>query len=196
MSELSVQVRTMPEAGPPGRVGRRPRRSASPASPRRRPARIMSFSSWLRMWQCQTYSQPKLATSLVDRSIGLPSGSMLVKPSVEPIGSAGSSGRKLLGTLKGRLVGRRRDRPQRHDRVLQRADPDRVLPAQLVGVGQPDGPVPADAVDELHVEQVEVDRVGVDTVVGDLPDLRAVRPAGLRSECEPTSLMSSVGGSA
>ena len=27
--------------------------------------RIMSFSSWLRMWQCHTYSQPKLWFSLV-----------------------------------------------------------------------------------------------------------------------------------
>ena len=32
----------------------------------------MSISSWLRMWQCQTYSQPKLVTSLTIGSVGLP----------------------------------------------------------------------------------------------------------------------------
>ena len=42
--------------------------------------RIMSISSWLRMWQCQTYSQPKLTYWLVIGAVGLPAGSMLLKP--------------------------------------------------------------------------------------------------------------------
>ena len=45
-------------------------------------ARIMSFSSWLRMWQCHTYSQAKLTTVFV---VGGTSGACvmgltLVKP--------------------------------------------------------------------------------------------------------------------
>ncbi len=40
--------------------------------------RIMSISSWLRMWQCQTYSQPKLTSWLVIGLVGLPCGSMLL----------------------------------------------------------------------------------------------------------------------
>ena len=37
-----------------------------------------------------------------------------------------------------------------------------------------DGAVPTDAVEELHVEEVEVDRVGIHAVVGEFPDLGAV----------------------
>ena len=58
-----------------------------------------------------------------------------------------------------------------HDDVLQRTHLDGFLPAQFIGLRRGDEVVPAHAVDELHVEQVEVDRVGVDAVVGDLPDL-------------------------
>ena len=47
---------TKVEANPSGLIGG----SASDTG------RIMSISSWLRMWQCQTYSQPKL-TSVRDR---------------------------------------------------------------------------------------------------------------------------------
>ena len=66
---------------------------------------------------------------------------------------------------------RGKDRPQGDDGVLQRADPYRVLPAQLVGVGPPDGPVPADPVEQLHIEEMEMDGVRVHAVVGDPPDL-------------------------
>src|SRR4030042_1419757 len=68
--------------------------------------RIMSFSSWPRMWQCHTYSCPKLAMMLTVgvSSSGCPVfGLMLVKPSKEPSGIAGFRGRMLLGTGKGSL---------------------------------------------------------------------------------------------
>ncbi len=41
------------------------------------------------MWQCQTYSQPKLTSWLVIALVGLPAGSMLLKSLVEPAGSIG-----------------------------------------------------------------------------------------------------------
>ncbi len=43
-----------------------------------------------------------------------------------------------------------------------------------VGVGSTDKPVPADAVDHLHIIHMPVDRVGVNTIMGDLPDLGPV----------------------
>ena len=43
-----------------------------------------------------------------------------------------------------------------------------------VGVRLADDAVPAHPVEQLHVVQVEVDRVRVHAVVGELPDLRAV----------------------
>src|SRR5512147_1265409 len=55
--------------------------------------RIMSISSWLRMWQCHTYSQPKLTSLLRMGAVGLPFGSMLLNPTVEPVGIIGFSGR-------------------------------------------------------------------------------------------------------
>ncbi len=73
----------------------------------------------------------------------------------------------------------RRDGLQGDHDVLQRIHPDGVLPAHLVGVGRPERAVPADAVDHLHVEQVEVDEVGVHAVVGDLPELRLAVPDDL-----------------
>ena len=60
----------------------------------------------------------------------------------------------------------------------ERADADRVLPAQLGCVGGNDDVIPRDPVQHLHVVQVEVDRVGVHAVVRDLPDLRAVADIG------------------
>ena len=109
---------------------------------------------------------------------------------VEPIGIVGLSGRMLSGSPKF-ICGR--DRPQRDDRVLERADADGVLPAELVVVGRPDGAVPADAVDELHVEEVEVDRVRVHAVVRDLPDLRAVRRRPAQSGVIESSRISVAG---
>ena len=49
-----------------------------------------------------------------------------------------------------------------------------VLPAQLARLRRDDDVVPRHPVEHLHVVQVEVDRVRVDAVVGDAPDLRAV----------------------
>ncbi len=68
----------------------------------------------------------------------------------------------------------RDNRAQGNDGVLQRADADGILPAQLGGLRLADDAVPADPVEQLHVIQVEVDRVRVHAVVGELPDLRAV----------------------
>ena len=71
--------------------------------------RIMSISSWLRMWQCQTYSQPKLTYWLVIGAVGLPAGSTLLKPIDAPGGAIGLSRRMLLGISNGStgMIGRR-----------------------------------------------------------------------------------------
>ena len=47
-----------------------------------------------------------------------------------------------------------------------------------------DDVVPGDPVHDLHVVQVEVDRVGIDTVMGDAPDLRAVSRVGDRRDLD------------
>ncbi len=83
----------------------------------------------------------------------------------------------LSGTPKGSPRGHRLEGD---DGVLEGADADGVLPAQLRRVGEADEAVPADAVEHLHVVQVEVDRMGVDAVMGDLPDLDFVRVDDLR----------------
>ena len=64
-----------------------------------------------------------------------------------------------------------------HEDVFQRVHADGVLEAVLVGVDHVliDGTVPADAVDDLHVHEVEVNGVGVDAVVGDPPELGFTR---------------------
>src|SRR5512146_2765453 len=69
--------------------------------------RIMSISSCARMWQCQTYSQPKLVISLTTVT-GLLPVSILAKPGalfalLAPMGSVTSNGRTLLGRLQGRF---------------------------------------------------------------------------------------------
>ena len=80
------------------------------------------------------------------------------------------------------------ERQGRHNRanseicVLQRADPDGLLPAQLGRIGRLDNVVPGDTVEHLGIEAVDVDRVCVDTVVGDLPDLGAVIAGGDRRD--------------
>ncbi len=64
--------------------------------------RIMSISSWLRMWQCQTYSQPKLVRTLVIGGfMGFANASTLLNIAVEPSGIIGLSGRTLSGSPKG-----------------------------------------------------------------------------------------------
>src|SRR5665648_1029887 len=81
--------------------------------------RIMSISSWLRMWQCHTYSHPKLATTFSIGAIGLPAASVLLNPAsvplgpfcapMAPMGIIGFSGRSLSGTPNGMVgtIGRR-----------------------------------------------------------------------------------------
>ena len=73
--------------------------------------RIMSISSWLRMWQCHTYSQPKLTIWLMIGATGLPFASVLLKPASVPLGPfteplaprgiIGFSGRTLSGAPNG-----------------------------------------------------------------------------------------------
>ena len=92
-------------------------------------------------------------------------------PIIEPMGSIGFSGRTAIRNTE---VDLRSDRLESDDRILERAHPNRVLPAQLVVVGRSDRVVPAHTVDDLHVEQVEVDGVRIHAVVRDLPDLRTV----------------------
>ena len=117
-----------------------------------------------------TYSQPKLTYWLVIGAVGLPAGSTLLKPIDASGGAIGLSRRMLLGTSNGLtgMIGRRATI------VSSRRPADRVLPAELSLVGWDDDVVPRGAVEHLDVEQVEVDRVGVHPVVGDLPHLAAV----------------------
>ncbi len=131
----------------------------------------MSFSSCPRMWQCHTYSAPKLYMVLTVGVVvmGCPVvGLMLVKPVVSPSGFEGLRGRMLSGTAKGvgRQIGLLGDKDD-----FQRVHPDGFLPAPLVGLGGFDRPVPADPVDNLRIVQVDVDRMGVHAIMGDLPKL-------------------------
>ncbi len=103
--------------------------------------------------------------------VGLPCGSMLLNPIIEPSGLIGLSGRMALGSSQGML---RDDRAQGHDGIFQGRDPHRVLPTQLRRIGWDDDIVPGNPIEHLHIVQVEVDRVRVHTVVGDAPDLRAI----------------------
>ena len=68
----------------------------------------------------------------------------------------------------------RNDRPHRNDGVLQRTHPHRVFPTKLRWFRGHVDAVPRDAVDHLHIKEVEVNWVRVDTVVSDLPDLRSI----------------------
>ncbi len=70
----------------------------------------MSISSWLRMWQCHTYSQPKLMVLFVigrGQRVALRVG-VEEHRSGEPAGIIGLSGRTELGTSKGTcgMIGR------------------------------------------------------------------------------------------
>ena len=80
----SVQLRmTLP------RVNERTGASGSARATWTVTGRIMSISSWLRMWQWKTYSQPKFTTWLTIGSIGLPLASVLLKPASVPFGPFG-----------------------------------------------------------------------------------------------------------
>ena len=68
----------------------------------------------------------------------------------------------------------RSDRPHRHNDIFKGPHLDRVFPAQLIGIGGFDLPVPADPVDDLDIEHMPVDGVRVNTVVRNLPDLGTV----------------------
>ncbi len=104
----------------------------------------------------------------------------------------------LIGRSNGHI---RDDRPQRHDRC-PRAGSIRTVSFQPSSF--PSGgrivTVPRRAVEQLHVVEVEVDRVRVHAVVRDLPDLRPVvaDEIGVTWTPPPTGsevpLMSSVGG--
>ena len=65
-------------------------------------------------------------------------------------------------------------RPEGDEYLLQRVHAEGFLPAKLVGVGRQHDAVPANPVDELGVEQVDVDGVGIHAVMGDVPDLGPV----------------------
>jgi len=60
------------------------------------------------MWQCHTYSHPKLVRVLTIGSVGLPFASVFLNPIVKPSGSIGLSGRSLLVTSNGKtgMIGR------------------------------------------------------------------------------------------
>ena len=73
----------------------------------------MSISSWLRMWQCHTYSHSKSVMTFSIGTVGLPAASVLLNPAwvprtpftapLAPIGIIGFNGRTLFGTPNGRV---------------------------------------------------------------------------------------------
>ena len=63
------------------------------------------------------------------------------------------------------------DGTQCNDHVFQRIHADCFFPSEFVGIGNANGTVPTNAVDDLHVEQMEVDGMGIHAVVGNLPYL-------------------------
>ena len=81
-----------------------------------------------------------------------------------------------VGHLERDLRRSRNGRPHREVGDLQRVHPEGVFPAQLDGVHRRPYDLPAlvNAVDELSMEQVGVDGVGIHAVVEDPPDLCAV----------------------
>ncbi len=89
----------------------------------------------------------------------------------EPSGIIGFSGRMALGSSNGTsgMTGRRATMVSSSG-----LNPDGVFPAQLRRFGWNDDVVPGDPVDDLYVIQVEVDRVGIDAVVRDAPDLGSI----------------------
>ncbi len=111
-----------------------------------------------------------------DVCVGLPWGSTLLNIAVEPAGIIGLSMRIALGSSQGTsgMIGRRATMVSSSGLIS-----DGVLPAQLARLRWDDDVVPGDPVHQLHVVQVEVDRVRIDAVVRDAPDLR---PIASRSE--------------
>jgi len=107
LNDVSVQARST--AGPATAVAER----SVGASGRMATATpcIMSISSWLRMWQWYTYSQPKLMRWFTTGKTGSPFGSKISSSRymTSPSGKAGFIGRTLLGTSKGTsgMIGRR-----------------------------------------------------------------------------------------
>ena len=98
----------------------------------------MSISSWERMWQCHTYSQPKFTLWFRISVIATPFGSN------HPAGGGGisvapSRQRRVdqahaVGHLERDLRRSRNGRPHREVGDLQRVHPEGVFPAQLDGV--------------------------------------------------------------
>ena len=64
--------------------------------------------------------------------------------------------------------------PQSDNCVLKRSHTYGVLPSQFIRFRWDDDIVPRHPVDKLHIVQVEVDRMRIDTIVSDAPDLRSV----------------------
>ena len=63
-------------------------------------------------------------------------------------------------------------RLERNNNIFQRFHTYGFFPSQLVSIWRTDGAIPADAVDQLYVIQVEVNRMGINTVVSDFPQYR------------------------
>jgi hypothetical protein len=72
----------------------------------------------------------------------------------------------LSGTAKGQYG---RSGRKANDNIFQRVHPDGFFPAQLVGVRWSDRAIPAHPVDHLGVEQMDVNGVGVNAIMGNLP---------------------------
>ena len=95
-----------------------------------------------------------------------------------PSGIVGSIRRTLLGMSKGTagMIGRSATNVSSSGLILTVS-----FQPSSVAWGYSDKAIPTDAVEELHVVEVEVDRVRVHPVVRDLPDLRPVRGGADRS---------------
>ena len=74
-----------------------------------------------------------------------------------------------VGQIEGHVV--RRNGVDGDDDVFQGVHLEGLFPTQLVGQWRLDHPIPAYPVDQLGVEEVHVDGMGVDAVMGDLPKL-------------------------
>ncbi len=68
----------------------------------------------------------------------------------------------------------RDNRSDRKVRVFQRAYPHRVLPTQFSGVRWLDDIIPGYPIQHLYIIEVEMYWVGIHTIMGDFPYLRAV----------------------
>src|SRR5450759_2535242 len=101
LAELSIQVRATAD-GITGLAVSRP--EGTGGATWWMMGRIMSFSSWPRMWQCHTYSHPKLTLALTLKALfTLPVAGSIPEIAGEttPSGIVGSRERTLSGSGKG-----------------------------------------------------------------------------------------------